>query len=358
MQTVDKKLKFDALQVLRGLAAGLVVFWHGVMNWSDKAAMPGPMPNLLAMGDFGVKLFFCISGFIIVHTASNMPAGWASAKTFWRRRIARIVPLYWVLTLAYILKITLSGLPPSIEEVTKSFAFIPYVNPHGLVQPILGQGWSLNYEMLFYLTFGALLLLPRRLHVLAVAGVMLALAGARANGWLGNGGHALYYWADAIILYFVAGMLVCQLAKWWRSRGFPAFSQSGAALACCVLVVGYAGFALPVGEALAVRWMPVLCITLVLLCVTAHAEPCCLAWRPLVIAGDASYSTYLIHGFVMGPLARVLGMFALPGGYYTFACLSLIVCTLVGYLVYIGLERPLHTGRWFKWRLIPPAPAI
>ena len=60
------KEKFDAVQVLRALAAALVVFQHAVMNWAEKAIAPGPMPSLPAMGDYGVKLFFCISGVEIV----------------------------------------------------------------------------------------------------------------------------------------------------------------------------------------------------------------------------------------------------------------------------------------------------
>jgi exopolysaccharide production protein ExoZ len=353
------KEKFDAVQVLRALAAALVVFQHGVMNWAEKAIAPGPMPSFPDMGDYGVKLFFCISGFIIVHTATAMPPGWESSKTFWRRRLRRIVPLYWIMTVVYLCKMLLSGQHVGLAEVLPSYLFIPYVNPHGLVQPILGQGWSLNYEMLFYLAFGAMFLLPRRWHAPAVAGLMTALAAARAFGWLGNArsGGALYHWADAIILYFVAGVLACLVAQQWRARRWPALSQGWAAFLGTAIVVSFAGFALPANEPLAYHWMLVACIVPLLLCITAQARPIAAIWQPAVLAGDASYSSYLTHGFLMGPLAHLLGTLSMSGslGYYGFAWVCVLVCSGAGYVVFIGLEKPLHNGRVpFGWPSAKP----
>ena len=350
------KERFDAVQVLRGLAAALVVFEHGLMNWAAKAVVPGPMPSFPGMGDYGVKLFFCISGFIIVHTATAMAPGWDSARTFWNRRIRRIVPLYWIMTTVYLMKTVLSGQGVGVNEVLQSFFFIPYVNPAGLVQPILGQGWSLNYEMLFYLTFGALFFLPRAWHAPSVAGLMTGLAAARAFGWLSDpvSGGALYHWADAIILYFVAGVLACVVAQHWRAREWPALGQGWAAFLGGGIVVWFAGFALPANRELVHAWMPVACIVPLLLCITAQARPIATFWQPAVAAGDASYSTYLTHGFLMGPLAHLLGglspSFGL--GYYGFAMLCVLACSAAGYLVFVGLERPLHKGGFLhKWPL-------
>lgn len=349
--------RFDAVQVLRALAAAAVVFQHAVMNWAQKATVPGPMPSVEAMGDYGVKLFFCISGFIIVHTAMAMAPGWESAKTFWRRRIRRIVPLYWIITTVYVIKLVASDQDVGIAQVLQSYLFIPYLNPQGLMQPILGQGWSLNYEMLFYLTFGAMFFLPRSWHVPAVAGLMTALAAVRAFGWLddASSGGVLSYWADAIILYFVAGMLACPVAQHWRARKWPALTQGWAAFVGTCIVVWYAGFALPADHELAFPWMPVASIVPLLLCITAQPRPIGSAWQPLVAAGDASYSTYLTHGFVMGPMARLMGGLSASDalGYYGFAWICVLACTGAGYLIFVGLERPMNKGRMpLGWPLV------
>lgn len=349
--------KFDALQVLRALAAGLVVYQHALTNWLQKGLPSGPEPFLPHMGEFGVKLFFCISGFIMVHTASKLPQGWDSVKKFWARRIDRIVPLYWIMTTVYLAKNVLTGQGYTLEEVVKSYGFIPFVNREGNVQPILGLGWSLNYEMFFYFVFGALLLLPRRWHAITVGGFMVALAAARALGWLGDGSapHALYHWADSIILYFVAGVVASVVAMRWRSLAWPALSQNGAALTASLIVVLFAFFAIPANETLALAWMPVASIVPVLLCVTAQPVPCSAAWQPLVVAGDASYSTYLTHGFFMGPLARVFQQLGWDIGYHGFALLMLVACTFGGFLIFKWLEQPLHKRKWLGQDGLLPA---
>src|SRR4051812_7640375 len=300
--------QFDALQVLRALAAGLVVYQHAFANWAEKGIGQGAAPLIDHLGEFGVKLFFVISGFIIVHTASQLPQGWDSAKTFWRRRIRRIVPLYWIVTTVYLAKNLLVGQSYSPHEILGSYFFIPYVNPQGLVQPILGLGWSLDFEMFFYMLFGALFFLPRRWHGPAVMGLMTALAAARAAGWFGDAssGNPLYHWAESIVLYFVAGVGVSLLARWWRGSPRPMLGQDAAAAVASLIVIGFAFWSQRASEDQVLAWMPVACILPAILCVAAHARPCSRGWRWLVIAGDASYSTYLTHGLVMGPLARLL----------------------------------------------------
>jgi exopolysaccharide production protein ExoZ len=339
--------QFDALQVLRALAAGLVVYQHAFANWAEKGVGQGAAPLIDHLGEFGVKLFFVISGFIIVHTASQLPQGWESAKTFWRRRIRRIVPLYWIVTTVYLAKNLLVGQSYAPHEILGSYFFIPYVNPQGLVQPILGLGWSLNFEMFFYMLFGALFFLPRRWHGPAVMGLMTALAAARAAGAFGDASSSnpLYHWAESIVLYFVAGVGVSLLARWWRSTPRPMLGQDAAATIASALVIGFAFWSQRASEDQVLAWMPVACILPAILCVAAHARPCSRGWRWLVIAGDASYSTYLTHGLVMGPLARLLGRLGLAVGYYGFAVLSLAVCTGAGYLVWRLVEKPLQARR-------------
>ena len=88
-------LHFDSIQALRGLAALFVVFQH---------------VRFLNFGAFGVDIFFCISGFMIMFTTEK------STKYFLRKRLIRILPLYYLMTLVTYLSLLLF---PSMFQQTR-----------------------------------------------------------------------------------------------------------------------------------------------------------------------------------------------------------------------------------------------
>jgi exopolysaccharide production protein ExoZ len=144
-----KNREIIGVQYLRGVAAMLVVIHH--LYFSDTQ-----------LGPFGVQIFFVISGFVMWYTTTE---SYASALDFWRRRLVRIVPLYWIF-LSILLAIALSTpqylktTAISLSAVIQSFLFIPHYHTvqRDLIAPILIPGWSLNYEMFFYALFGVTLL--------------------------------------------------------------------------------------------------------------------------------------------------------------------------------------------------------
>ena len=105
-----------------------------------------PGAHWMPFGGAGVDIFFVISGYVMAHTTQNLPSGQDSASRFIRKRIARIVPLYW-LAILWVTRRT----PPDLN-LLRDFFFIPHYNAQypTLINPILVQGWTLNYEMLFY----------------------------------------------------------------------------------------------------------------------------------------------------------------------------------------------------------------
>ena len=122
----------ESVQWLRLLAATLVVFYHAEVQLFH---LDEDHVSDFGLGASGVDLFFVISGFIMVLISRNRPTSFSS---FIRRRLMRIVPLYWSLTLAVFLLVLLT---PSLLRsasldplhVLSSFLFLPY--PH----PVLGQ---------------------------------------------------------------------------------------------------------------------------------------------------------------------------------------------------------------------------
>lgn len=349
-----------SLQALRFIAAGMVVYVHALATYADKVAPISGTLTPAALGEFGVKLFFCISGYIIYLSSGQLRAGTATALDFMQRRLTRIVPLYWTATLLYALKLAAQGDPPALLDIVRSLLFLPYADENGLMRPVLGVGWSLNYEMMFYLLFaGTLLLRPgRRPAVLGAAlAVLLFFRYAFPPGDAAGALHVgLYLLGDHYLLYFLAGLAIAWLQKDGRLyRHLPQFSPRTTILALLGLISLYC---IPVmltsmPRMLMEALMAVICIVCLLLCTLerqgTHESPT-LAVRLLKLGGDASYCTYLTHGFVMGPCARLIDLLGHETGPLPFAFSMLVLCSTTGILFYCLFEKPLlrKVAAWLR----------
>src|SRR5215469_422227 len=92
-------MKLGSIQLLRALAACMVVYWHCVIQMHFFA--PGWRPSIRSgtnPGEYGVDLFFVISGFIIYHTAGGLGGRKQSLSYLWRR-FRRINPVYYAATI-------------------------------------------------------------------------------------------------------------------------------------------------------------------------------------------------------------------------------------------------------------------
>ena len=186
------------IQALRAVAALLVVFVH-----IDRLAeLAGFRSGTTAFGNTGVDLFFVISGFIMVVTVTERPQ---SPSQFFRHRVARIVPLYWlvtlaVFTLALVAPVLLQSTKANPAELLKSLAFIPYPRSDGQMHPLVFVGWTLNYEMMFYALFAVGMLFARKATGFAFtlgALVLAVIAGQivrPAGGGCSNFTPARSYW--------------------------------------------------------------------------------------------------------------------------------------------------------------------
>jgi exopolysaccharide production protein ExoZ len=343
--------RLEALQVLRAIAAGMVVYVHALSTYRDKVDSLMPTASNFGLGELGVKLFFCISGFIIFASSETLLPGWASFSYFIRRRLIRIAPLYWCATLIYAAKLALQGQAPEGRSLVYSLLFIPFQDAAGLMRPVLGVGWTLNYEMFFYLVLGVALFVPRTLRLVLVPVVMLTLAWARVGGLIVESanfwGAALYLLSDTYLLFFVMGIFIGPMSK---SKTFRSLLSMKWQIACCVVVLVLIGLVAVSsllhpsgGWALALEIG--VCGVCVLLCVMAKSvnanERCSGLQRLVVWAGDGSYSTYLTHGFVMGPLARLLNIFNINEMAAVFPVAMVVICTSIGMIIFRYFENPI-----------------
>ena len=319
-------MRLHALQYLRAAAALAVVYSHAAHQ------VPALAAHLPQGGAFGVDVFFVISGFIMVWIARPED----TPGRFLANRARRVVPLYWFFTLAMaaILLLAPGLFANSVFDagsLAASLAFWPHESAAhpGELWPLVAPGWSLNYEMYFYVLFALSLLLPARARVAAaVAAIALVWALARA---LPGDAPLLEFHRQVVVFEFALGM---GLAVAWR-RGHVLAPATGA----CLLVAGTAALLLapplPHFVALSLPSLAVVAGTLALRAPDVR-------WATLL--GDSSYALYLSHIFVLGAANRLLATpvrAALgdgPAAAWTFVVLACLACTLVGVVVHFTID--------------------
>lgn len=277
-----------------------------------------------------------------------MAPGFQSFSYFVRRRFIRIAPLYWAVTLVYAAKLSFQGELVGSKELIFSILFWPYSIANGLMRPVLGVGWTLNYEMFFYLVLGISLFFAKGWRLFLVTAMLLLLVLTREFSYLQSDGHsvlhALYLLSGEYLLFFIAGSCVAVLKEKIQSR-YLGLSYSSALM---LVVIALSGFIAFPGEIKNLGRMSLvlevfLCAFCVFCCTSCRSFDSGLKGavaRLLTKAGDGSYSTYLIHGFVMGPVARLIAIGNVPVSPFFFAVTMVFVCSLVGILMFKYIETP------------------
>jgi peptidoglycan/LPS O-acetylase OafA/YrhL len=196
------------LDALRGFAALCVVFDHG----STLMLMPVRdfLYRWLDLGEYGVFVFFLISGYIIPASLERK----GSVRGFWTSRLFRLYPMYAVaLALAAVAYHTGHGTIRGAEhQPAQSVLAWLLMLPNLLTGPnVPNVTWTLSYEMVFYLMLVALFSwgVHRRsgwyattfaVAAVALGGVLPMAALTRWAGHADGGGVALNAVADALIL--------------------------------------------------------------------------------------------------------------------------------------------------------------
>jgi exopolysaccharide production protein ExoZ len=340
------------IQILRGMAAFAVVAFHAQQNVRGND-LSDTMPDLL-VGAFGVDLFFAISGFIMAYASTGLFGVEGGASLFLKRRIVRIAPLYWMITAIYtvyllhVMRHHTDHIDLMVNFAT-SIGFVGYLSPMSKFGfPIYPPGWTLDYEMFFYLCFSASLALPRR-------GAVAILALFFASLVILNQSFDLPFWASHLassqILEFVAGMLVAELYL-AGLRLKP--------LACLALIlVGVCGalYAAPSMDAWqnlrGLVWGPLAAATLAGVTLWPSQSSASAVRGLFEALGGASYSLYLVHLAVFAVFAEILHANAaarhIPGIIYF--TLLIITSLAAAFALYRFVERPLT--RKLSSRILP-----
>ena len=317
------------IQALRALAALAVLFFHAMPFFEQVGGRPGVLGKVFGVGYLGVDLFFVISGFIIARGVSGCRLAGADFRHFVERRAYRIFLGYWpVLALACLYYV--AAMPERLAQANPLATI--FLLSHRITDLVIGQAWSLSFELYFYLLFGVLALtgrIPARMAVLVYAAVIVILN-------LRDPAVAKGFFANPHLLELFAGMLLGQanmpaLPRRW----LPALVLAATAL-----------FGLWLSLNSPTRLVTVSLAGGAALLLVLIAELRCQSGgnRPSLMSrlGDSSYALYLLHYLLLEIFVRHLGgiEWLRPILPYLFP-FWLAAIVALAHAHYLWLERPL-----------------
>ncbi len=338
------------LQVLRAVAAYMVFLLH----FSIYLRPVAPGAASIGLGAAGVDIFFVISGFIMVATTMGRRTG---PVDFLLKRIARLVPVYWFVTLVIVALVMVGFRPIGVLEiqpnyVVRSLLFLPF-SRGGFVEPIDSVGWTLNYEMFFYVIFAALLVV--RSQAWRIAGLVLVLLGLGLSSLGEPAGFYAQFYTRPIVVEFAFGGVLGYAYMRTRDRPMPAsgrFLGYGLIAAGALLLVASEVVAQRLAVQIELMPFPRL-ITwgtsgLLIVAGALVTERCGAVCRSpvLIQQGNASYSIYLVHNLVLHAAFKVAGAIGLGGvaGAAVIFVLAFGTTSILGVWLYRLVESPMNAG--------------
>lgn len=316
----SKSDKFFGIQILRGLAAICVVLYHiqliAAKNGFHSIALINP---IFAHMYYGVDIFFVISGFIMAKTVIKKDI---SASKFIKNRIIKIVPLYWIMTIIFFVGINLLSDLLSINAYSYKDLLSSLLFLSGIAQnqvPIIDQGWSLEYEMIFYGLIALFMIFIKGLKTILLSIFCLCLFSL--------------FGLDLIVLEFAYGLCIFIVISKFKLSKFLSRTLIIMGLAILILVS-------LIGIDNDYRFFFFGCPAALMVLGSTSVNNT--SRSKLVFLGDISYSIYLAQSLILWWLVQLADQIPFVNAQILFYLTIVpISCILTGYWVNKFLERPL-----------------
>lgn len=335
--------RFDSIQVLRSIAAVFVILQH---------------IRFIDYGGFGADIFFAISGFMVMYTTHS------GKKAFFRKRLIRILPLYYLMTFGTYLGLLL--FPELFEQTNanfsyliKSLLFIPFDIGGGIIQPLMRIGWTINCEMFFYLIFFLSMQINHRYRGLICSiliGLVMLLAHIPSVSWI-----PLTFYGDAVMLEFIFGIGIFYLVKALYEHHYDRLARPMMRVLALTVTVGIFAVLLVTRPYISTHgfhrplvWgIPGALLLLSAFLAGVPTDRTLSHFRRFPVQlGNMSYSIYLIHYYPVLFLDRRVFHFTSCTPFTLFGALACVaVSILIGAVSWYLIEQKL-TGwlrrRWMK----------
>jgi peptidoglycan/LPS O-acetylase OafA/YrhL len=326
---------------LRGIAS-LMVFWAHLLGGTAEHIYPhnARYTDLIVgpwnVGIWGVELFFTISGFVILPSIMRY-----SLKDFGERRFFRLYPLFFVLTVVYVILNAALNVYPKSNDILSVVSGFLFINLLTQTEQLTPNAWSLTYEVMFYAlaAFGYHYIFRKR--SLWLAALILALS-------------ALFLYRYPIALFFVGGMLI-------RIAYDAKISPPAYMIRACEILLAATWIYLAANYRMqfdrnfittSYAWG---LLTSTVLFFYFAVQPQSLSsaisrFRSIAYLGTVSYSLYLVHPYTYLAFRMIFVKFGLFTDNWPFSMLLFfLVTTPVTLLVTHYIHRYLEVGpyQWF-----------
>jgi exopolysaccharide production protein ExoZ len=308
----ENVIKEHSIEVIRFVAATAVVFAHI------------PYINI---GYFGVDLFFIVSGFVMMLSTE------ISKKKFFLKRLFRILPTYYFFTIgvfliALLYPDLLNNTTADFSHLIKSFLFIPFDKNGAGHFPVLFLGWTLNYEMYFYLIFAISLMLSFKNRSLVATGILTLIFILCKN----HKELPFVVYGDLIAFEFVIGMIIYEAII--KKNNLNVVFLTFAIL--IVVLINENSFS----HRLIKYGLPSALFCSIMIIIFKEKK----IHKMLLTFGGASYSLYLIHPYIIQFFLKNTNSFS--SGYIETAAISVVsilVANIAAIIVYKYLEIPMQS---------------
>jgi len=331
--------RLHTLDYLRGTAALGIMIFHFLISSSYKFHAESFLGRV---GIYGICVFYILSGLTLYYVYHDkLIATFPSVVEFLNRRISRIFPLLWLVTLVFIiLSKSIPNLKVLLLNITGLFGFFA-------PRAYLSEGqWSIGNELVFYSLFPIILLtaIHKKILYYNFSFIVVLLFLVFTFSLLSPGINLANQWIIYInpfnqLFYFIAGIWIGKLFLnttfalkevlilstlglglfiFWPSYGDPIHLVSGGtrlifAISC--ILICFSVFKMPEIRIKSLHWL-------------------------MSTLGEISYSVYLLHPLVFGELKNIIIKYNYEMPVIMEAILGIIIVLPLSYLVYRFYEKP------------------
>lgn len=265
----------------------------------------------------------------------------SSPWAFLKRRVIRVVPLYWLMTTVILVKAAIVYLHPGLAHgpphaeltlpyIASSYLFIPFQNSVGQVLPILVVGWTLSFEMFFYACIAmAIALRKNATRLLTPIFAAFVLIGMFVKS------PAIMTLASPLLLEFIAGLWLGEIVKSGRR-----INKNAAIAAGIIGIVVRLSIPLPSPNLRPFTW-GLAAFLVVFSAIVLERNLRLPEWTQKI--GNSSYSLYLSHVPIFSVCYRILnhGAFNSPHGESITVTTCLLLSLTGASVVHRFIEIPL-----------------